>query len=243
MSETTGAATGVPLEAPRPGSVGVPVAGIEVRLAEDGELLVRGGTVTPGYYKDPQRTAELLDTEGWLHSGDLGRVDEDGYFYVVDRKKELLITSYGKNISLAAVEALLKHHALVGQAMAVGDGRPYITALLVLDYEVAPGWAQAHGIAAGAPEELAGHPAVVAELRRAVADANGHLSHPEQVKRFTILPAEWTAESEELTPLLKLKRHVILQKYAGEIAAMYAEPPSGHEPAGEGAPASLMTRQ
>jgi long-chain acyl-CoA synthetase len=203
------------------------VAGIEVRLAEDGELLVRGATVTPGYYNDPERTAELLDTEGWLHSGDLGRVDEDGYFYVVDRKKELLITSYGKNISLAAV----------------GDGRPYITALLVLDYEVAPGWAQAHGIAAGAPEELAGRPEVMAELRRAVADANGHLSHPEQVKRFTVLPAEWTAESDELTPLLKLKRRVILQKYAGEIAAMYAEPPSGHEPAEVEAPASLMTRQ
>jgi long-subunit acyl-CoA synthetase (AMP-forming) len=127
--------------------------------------------------------------------------------------------------------------------MAVGDGRPYITALLVLDYEVAPGWAQAHGIATSAPAELAAHPAVVAELRRAVADANSHLSHPEQVKRFTILPAEWTAESDELTPTLKLKRRVILQTYAPQIAAMYAEPPSGHGPAEEQVPASLITHQ
>ena len=227
MSELTGPATGNPTERIKLGSVGIAYPGVEVRLADDGEILVRGGNVMPGYYRDPARTAEVLDADGWLHSGDVGTLDDDGYFRVVDRKKELLITSGGKNISPANIEALLKHHPLIGQAFACGDGRNYITALLVLDAETLPVWARSHGIEPAPAAEMAAHPAVVAEVVRAVQEANTHLARVEQVKRVTIVPAEWTAESEELTPTLKLRRRVILRKYAAEIDGMYAAEPTG----------------
>jgi long-chain acyl-CoA synthetase len=229
MSELTGPATGNPLERIKLGTVGVALPGVEVKLGDDGEILVRGGNVMPAYYKDPERTADTLDPDGWLHSGDIATEDGEGYFRVVDRKKELIITSGGKNISPAYVEAQLKHHPLVGQAIAVGDGHNYVTALIVLDQETAPVWAKAHGIAVTSPDELCAHPLVVAEVRSAVADANAHLSQVEQVKRFIILPDEWTAESEELTPTLKLKRRVIHRKYATEIESMYALDPAGYE--------------
>jgi long-subunit acyl-CoA synthetase (AMP-forming) len=229
MSELTGPATGNPLERLKLGTVGVAYPGVEIRLDEDGELLVRGDSVMPGYYRDPQRTAEVLDADGWLRTGDVATVDDDGYFRIVDRKKELLITSSGKNISPANIEALLKHSPLIGQAIAVGDGRKFISALLVLDGEVAPAWARAHGITAETMAELAQHPAMIEAVRQGVAEANAHLSRVEQVKRFTLLPAEWTAESEELTPTLKLRRRIVTQKYAREITAMYAEPPGGIE--------------
>ena len=227
MSELTGPATGNPTERVKLGSVGIAYPGVEVKLDEDGEILVRGGNVMPGYYRDPARTTEVLDVDGWMHSGDVGTEDDDGYFRVVDRKKELLITSGGKNISPANIEALLKHHPLIGQAFACGDGRNYITALLVLDAETLPVWAKAHGIAPASTAELAAHPEVVAEVVRAVHEANTHLARVEQVKRVTILPAEWTAESEELTPTLKLRRRVILRKYAAAIDGMYAAEPTG----------------
>ena len=227
MSELTGAVTGNPTERIKLGSVGVAYPGVEVKLAEDDEILVRGGIVMSGYYRDPARTTEVLDGDGWMHTGDVGTVDDEGYFRVVDRKKELIITSGGKNISPANIEALLKHHPLIGQAFACGDGRNYITALLVLDAETLPVWARAHGIEPAPTAELAANPAVVAEVVRAVHEANTHLSRAEQVKRVTILPAEWTAESEELTPTLKLRRRVILRKYAAAIDGMYAAEPTG----------------
>ena len=229
MSELTGPATANPRDRIKIGTVGTTLPGVEAKIDEDGELLIKGGNVMPAYYKDPDRTAEVFDEEGWLRTGDVATADGDGYYRIVDRKKELIITSSGKNLSPANIEALLKHNPLIGQAFAVGDGHSYVCALMVLDSEVAPAWAKAHGIAAASTAELAGHPQVVAEVRRAVEEANGHLSRIEQVKRFTILPAEWTAESEELTPTLKLKRRVIRQKYAREIEGMYAENPTGHE--------------
>jgi long-chain acyl-CoA synthetase len=229
MSELTGPATANPRDRIKFGTVGPTIAGVEAKLDEDGELLIRGGNVMPAYYKDPDRTADTFDADGWLRSGDIATVDEDGYYRIVDRKRELIITSGGKNISPANIEALVKHHPLIGQAIAVGDGHNYVTALIVLDPEVAPVWARARGVAAGSLAELAAHPAVVAEVRRGVAEANSHLSQAESVKRFTILPTEWTAESEELTPTLKLKRRVVHAKYAGAIAAMYAAEPGGYE--------------
>ena len=229
MSELTGPATANPLGQIKLGTVGPTLPGVEAKLAEDGELLIRGGNVMPAYYRDPGRTSEVFDEEGWLRTGDVATVDADGYYRIVDRKKELLITSGGKNVSPANVEALLKRHPLVGQAIAVGDRRKFISALIVLDQEAAPVWASARGVAAGSTAELAARPEVVAEVRRAVAEANSHLSQAEQVKRFIILPAEWTAESEELTPTLKLKRRVIYEKYAREIEGMYADEPTGHE--------------
>jgi long-chain acyl-CoA synthetase len=216
--------------------VGRALPGVEVKLADDGEILVRGGNVMVGYYKEPEKTAEAVDAEGWMHTGDVATESGDGFFSIVDRKKELIITSSGKNVSPSNLESLMKHSPLVGQAIAVGDGRKYLTALLVLDQEVAPGWARAHGVEAAAAAELASHPTVVAEVERALAEANSHLSRAEQVKRFTILPGEWTAESEELTPTLKLRRRVVERKYASEIEGMYAEQPTGH-PVGEAEPA------
>jgi long-chain acyl-CoA synthetase len=229
MSELTGPATANPRNRIKLGTVGPTLPGVEARLDEDGELLVRGGNVMPAYYKDPDRTTQTLDADGWLRTGDIATVDEDGYYRIVDRKKELIITSGGKNMSPANIEALVKHHPIIGQAIAVGDGQNYVTALIVLDPEVAIAWARARGITANSLAEMSSYPEVVAEVRRGIAEANSHLSQAEGVKRFTILPSEWTAESEELTPTLKLKRRVVHAKYAAEIAAMYAADPGGYE--------------
>jgi len=230
MSELTGPATSNSPGAMKLGTVGPTLPGVEARLEEDGELLIRGGNVMAGYYKDAQKTAETVDGEGWLRTGDVAEVDEDGFYRIVDRKKELIITSSGKNISPANLEGLMKHHPLIGQAIAIGDGHSYLTALIVLDSEVAPGWARGHGITESSAAALATHPEIVAEVQRGLADVNRQVSRIEGIKRFTILPVEWTAESEELTPTLKLKRRVIHQRYAAEIAGMYDESsPSGHE--------------
>ncbi len=222
MTEDTGPATANPPDRIKMGTVGVALPGVEVKLADDGEILVRGGNISPGYYKDPEKTAETFDSEGWLHTGDIGVIDEDGYYRVVDRKKELIITAGGKNISPSNLESLLKRHPLVGQACVVGDGKRYVSALVVLDGEGAPIWARENGLQATAVAELSTDPRVTVEIQRAVDDANQHVSQVEQIKRFTILPTEWTVDSEELTPTLKLKRRVIHQKYAEEIDSLYA---------------------
>jgi long-chain acyl-CoA synthetase len=205
-----------------PGTVGPPIPGCEVKLLDDGEVCCRGGNVFQGYLKDPEKTAEVLDDEGWLHSGDIGVFDDDGYLKIVDRKKELIITAGGKNISPANIEAALKSFPLVGQACVVGDMRPYVVALVVLDPEVAPAWAKVQGIEAGTLGELARHPDVRTEVERIVAEANKHFNQVEQVKRFTLLGEEWLPDSEELTPTMKLKRRGVLTKYAEEIETLYA---------------------
>ena len=228
MSELTGPATAVPLEAHRAPSIGTALPGVEVRLGEDGEILVRGGNVMVGYYRDPVKTADTIDKDGWVHSGDIAELRPDGQYRIVDRKKELIITSAGKNISPANLEAVAKSSPIIGQAVAVGDGRNYISVLLTLDPQTAPLWAKRQGIETTSVEALADDPAVVAEIRRALTVANSHLSRVEQFKRFTILPAEWTPASEELTPTMKLKRRVIETKYRPQIEAMYANPPGGH---------------
>lgn len=221
MSELGVIATCNPPDRIKIGSIGTVVPGVEARLAPDGELQVRGGMVMRGYYKDPEKTAETIDPEGWLSTGDIATVDADGFYTIVDRKKELIITAGGKNISPANLESLLKAHPLVGQACVIGDNRSYLTALITLDGQVAPAWATAHGIASQAIADLATHPDVHAEVGRAVAAVNAHVSRVENIRKWTILPTEWTAESEELTPTLKLKRRVIVDKYVKTIAAMY----------------------
>jgi long-chain acyl-CoA synthetase len=228
MSELTGPATAVPFDDHRAPSVGLPLPGVEARLGDDGELLIRGGNVMVGYYRDPVKTAEAIDADGWVHSGDIAQLGADGHFRIVDRKKELIITSSGKNISPANLEALAKSSPIIGQAVAIGDGRNFISVLVVLDPQVAPLWGKAHGIADTSMAELAVHPATVAEVRRALTVANTHLARVEQFKRFTILPADWSPESEELTPTMKLKRRVIHAKYKDQVDAMYGDPPGGH---------------
>ena len=228
MSELTGPATTVPINDHRAPSVGVPMPGVEARLGDDGELLIRGGNVMVGYYRDPEKTAEAIDSDGWVHSGDIAQIGPDGHYRIVDRKKELIITSSGKNISPANLEAVAKSSPIIGQAVAIGDGHSFITVLVVLDPQVAPMWGKAHGIASSSMSELAEHPSTIAEVRRALTIANTHLSRIEQFKRFTILPDEWSPESEELTPTMKLKRRVIHTKYKSQVDAMYADPPGGH---------------
>ncbi|MFC7584199.1 AMP-dependent synthetase/ligase [Nonomuraea antimicrobica] len=222
MTETTGAFTGNSPARYRLGTVGTAEPGVEIRIAEDGELLTRSPLNTLGYLNRPEATAELIDADGWLHTGDIGTVDEDGFYRVVDRKKELIITAGGENISPAEIENRLTEHSLIGQALAYGDDRPHPVALLTLDAEVAPGWAQARGIAFTTLAELAEHHDVLREIDSAVRAANAKLARVQQVKRWALLGTEWTAETEELTPSLKLKRRVIHARYADLIERLYA---------------------
>jgi long-chain acyl-CoA synthetase len=222
MTETTGAFTANTPAEFKLGTVGRPYAGVEVAIADDGEILARGPLSTPGYLNRPDLTEALLDPDGWLHTGDIGTIDADGFVSVTDRKKELIITAGGENIAPAAVENALLAHPLIGQALAYGDRRPYVIALLTLDGEAAPGWARARGITAGSLAELACDPQLLAEVGAGVAAANQRLARVQQVKRWHLLPVEWTAETEELTPTLKLKRRVVHAKYADVIDTLYA---------------------
>jgi long-chain acyl-CoA synthetase len=221
MTETTGVATGNRPGKVKIGTVGPALPGVELRLADDGEVLVRGPVNSPGYYRQPEATAELIDADGWLHTGDVGELDDDRYLKIVDRKKELIITSSGKNLSPANIEGLLKEHPLIGQVLVYGDDRPYVVALIVLDHEFAPGWAARNGLGEANLAALAASEQVLAEVQLAVDAANQRLSRIEQVKRFEVLPVEWTAESEELTPTLKLRRRIIHAKYGERIDALY----------------------
>jgi long-subunit acyl-CoA synthetase (AMP-forming) len=222
MTETTGAFTTNTPEEFKLGTVGRAFPGMEIKIADDGEICTRGPLTTPGYLNRPDMTRALIDPDGWLHTGDIGKLDPDGFLAVVDRKKELIITAGGENIAPAAIENLLTAHPLIGQALAFGDRRPYVVAILTLDGEVAPAWARARGIGAGSLAELASHPEVLAEVFAAVAAANERLARVQQVKRWELLPVEWTADTEELTPTFKLKRRVVHAKYADVIDALYA---------------------
>ena len=222
MTETCGAITANGPDAFRLGTVGRATPGIEVKLAEDGEVLVRGPVITPGYHLQEEATQALIDEDGWVHTGDIGTLDDDGFFSIVDRKKELIITSAGKNIAPSNIENYLKECPIVGHAMAVGDGRPYVVAILTLDGEIAPIMAAQLGVEFTDLADLAQKPEILAIAQRAVDDANARLSRPEQVKSFELLPVEWTAESEELTPTLKLKRRVVNTKYSDVLDRLYS---------------------
>jgi long-chain acyl-CoA synthetase len=221
MTETTGAFTANTPAEFKLGTVGRPTPGMEVRIAEDGEIMARGPLTTTGYLNQPEMTEALIDADGWLGTGDIGTIDADGFVSVTDRKKELIITAGGENIAPAAVENALVAHPLVGQALAYGDRRPYVVALLTLDGQAAPAWARARGITADSLAELASDPQVLAEVAAGVAAANERLARVQQVKRWRLLPVEWTAETEELTPTLKLKRRVVHAKYADVIDSLY----------------------
>lgn len=220
MSESSGPMTFEAIRV-KAGTVGRAIPGCEVTLADDGEVICRGGNVFEGYLNAPDKTAETLDGDGWLHSGDIGMFDDEGYLKIVDRKKELIITAGGKNISPANIEAALKTIPLVGQACAIGDARPFMSALLVLDAEVAPVWAAQQGLGTTDLDELAEHPAVREEIERGVAEVNQQFNNVERVKKVAILGAEWLPDSEELTPTSKLKRRGIHAKYADVIESIY----------------------
>ncbi|MEV6301388.1 AMP-dependent synthetase/ligase [Actinoplanes sp. NPDC051861] len=223
MTETTGTCTINTPEHFRTGSVGRVNPGMELRLGEDGEILVRGPLVCAGYLRADGGIDPVTDADGWLATGDVGTLDADGFLTITDRKKELIINSSGKNISPAQIENLLRAHPLIAQAVAIGDRRPYVTALIVLDEEAAPVWARSRGVAAATVAELAADPAVTAEIGAAVEAANAKLARPEQIKTYRILGSGWTPESGELTPTLKLRRRIIQERYAGEIGELYGE--------------------
>jgi long-chain acyl-CoA synthetase len=223
MSETCGLGTINPPERIKLGTVGPPTPGIEIKLDEDGELLVKADCVMPGYRKLPEKNEEAFTEDGWLRTGDIGELDEDGYLTIVDRKKELIINAAGKNMSPANIESGLKAASpLIGQAAAVGNARPYNVALIVLDPDYAPVWAKQNGLDGKSVEQLAGEETVRDAVQAAVDQANAKLSRVEQIKKFTILPEQWEPGGDELTPTMKLKRKPIDEKYAGQIEALYA---------------------
>ncbi|WP_336083821.1 fatty acid--CoA ligase FadD11 [Nocardia sp. SSK8] len=210
----------------RLGTVGRLLAGMESRIAEDGELLVRGPLVMKGYRGEPEKTAEAVDADGWLSTGDVVTVDADGYLRVVDRKKELIINAAGKNMSPTMIEHAIKAATpLIGAMATIGDGRPYNTALIVLDAESAEPYAAQHGLSDASAAALAGNDEVIKAIAAGVAAGNATLSRVEQVKRFRILPVFWEAGGDEVTLTMKLKRKVIAEKYAAEITELYAEVP------------------
>jgi long-chain acyl-CoA synthetase len=222
-----------PLEA-RLGSVGKLLPGLESKIAADGEYLVRGPLVMKGYRGEPVKTAEAIDPDGWLHTGDILEVDDDGYLRIVDRKKELIINEAGKNMSPANIETtILGACPMVGAMLTVGDGRPYNTALLVFDADSVGHHAAALGLADASPEALAAHPEMLEKIAAGVASGNAKLSRVEQIKRFRVLPAVWEPGGDEITLTMKLKRRPIAAKYAAEIEELYAKEPGPdvHEPA------------
>jgi long-chain acyl-CoA synthetase len=223
MSETTAVLTWA--NDPKPGCVGRAATGVELKIAEDGEVLCRGGNNFVGYLGKPEQTAETIDADGWLHTGDIGVLDEDGYLKIVDRKKELIITAGGKNVSPANLEAELKMIPLVGQACAIGEQRPFMSALVVLDPDAAAAWAAAHGLTGedATVAALAENPDVVAEINEGLVEVMKGFNNAEAVKKVKVLGEEWLPDSELLTPTSKLKRRGILAKFADEIEEIYAK--------------------
>ena len=210
----------------RLGSVGKLLPGLESKIADDGEYLVRGPLVMKGYRREPGKTAEAVDAEGWLHTGDILEEDADGFLRIVDRKKELIINSAGKNMSPSNIENTVKAACpMIGVMLAIGDGRPYNTALLVFDADSVGPFAERHGIADASAEALAAHPEVLAQISAGVAEGNTKLSRVEQIKRFRVLPTLWEPGGDEITLTMKLKRRPIMAKYAAEIEDLYASEP------------------
>ena len=223
MSETCGAGSVNPRERIKIGTVGPPAPGVQIKLDDDGEVLVKSEVVMPGYRNLPEETEATFTADGWLRTGDIGEFDEDGYLRIVDRKKELIINAAGKNMSPANIEATLKSASpLIGQACCIGDRRPYNTALLVLDADFAPTWAANQGLDDTSLAALAHDERVHAAVQEAVDAANSKLARVEQIKKFLIVEGDWLPSGDELTPTMKLKRKPIAQKYAEQIDAMYA---------------------
>jgi long-chain acyl-CoA synthetase len=222
MSELSCCATINPPDRIKIGTVGTALPGVELSIADDGELLCRGPLVMRGYRNEPVKTAEAIDADGWLHTGDVATIDDEGYVRIVDRKKELIINAAGKNMSPANIESQLKSASpLIGQAVAIGDRRPYNVALIVLDPDACAAYAARAGLDDASAAVLCENEGIVAAVSAAVEEANAGLSRVEQIKTFRILPVDWLPGGDELTPTMKLKRKPISEKYAAEIEALY----------------------
>lgn len=232
MTETAAAGLANTPGKRRPGTVGQVRQGVEVRLAQDGELLLRSPGVMRGYRNDPAKTAEAIDRDGWLHTGDIATIDTEGYVRIVDRKKDVIINSSGKNMAPSHIENSMKLECpLIGSIVAIGDTRPHVTALITLDPEESAAFAAAHGLADSGPDSLARDPRVLAAVEEGVAKGNTRLARVEQVRDFTLLPVFWEANSDELTATMKVRRKAVIDKYAKEIEALYIHPRERAAPA------------
>jgi long-chain acyl-CoA synthetase len=232
LTETTAAASVNHDDALRIGTVGRPLPGVAFAVADDGEVLIRGGIVMRGYWHNPAATEEAVDADGWFHTGDLGEIDADGFVRITGRKKEILVTAGGKNVAPAVLEDRLRAHRLVSQCIVVGDQRPFIAALITLDEEALPQWLAAKGKDTGlTAAQLTEDPDVLAELDAAVADANKAVSHAEAIKKFRVLGTDFTEDNGMLTPSLKLKRAVVLKEFDAEVEALYREDSAAPHPA------------
>ncbi len=220
LTETTAAVTANTPEAHKVGTVGRPIPGTAVRIADDGELLFRGGQVFAGYWADEAATSEVLQRDGWFHTGDVGEVDDEGFVRITGRKKEILVTAGGKNVAPSALEDRLRAHPLISQCMVVGDGQPFIAALVTLDPDSVPDWAEARGKSTRLAD-LANDAELRAEVEAAIEETNKAVSKAESIRKFVILEDDWTEEGGQLTPSLKLKRSVVMRECRDDIAALY----------------------
>ena len=224
LTETSPAAAVNLVSAIRIGTVGRPLPGVSVRIADDGEILIKGEIVFQGYWNNPEATAEALDEDGWFRSGDLGNLDGDGFVSITGRKKEIIVTAGGKNVAPAMLEDRVRAHPLISHCVVVGDRRPFIGALVTIDEDAWPKWLAEHGHPTETPvADLREDPGLGAEIQSAVDDANRAVSSAESIKKFRILPRDLTEATGELTPSLKVKRDVVHQTYAAEIAAIYGD--------------------
>jgi long-chain acyl-CoA synthetase len=220
LTETTAAlAVNLPDDI-RIGTVGKPLPGVSVGVADDGELLFKGGQVMAGYWKNDEATAAAIDADGWFHTGDLGEFDADGFIKITGRKKEILVTAGGKNVAPAVLEDRIRTHALISQCMVVGDGKPFIAALITIDPETIGAWADKHG-KSGDIASLVDDKDLIAEVQTAVDDANSAVSKAEGIKKFAILPTDWTQQNGELSLKLSLRRHVVMKNYAEDVETLY----------------------
>ncbi|MFW3170742.1 AMP-dependent synthetase/ligase [Geodermatophilus sp. CPCC 206100] len=231
LTETTAAASVNHDAAFRIGTVGRPLPGVQAAIADDGEILIRGGIVMPGYWRNEQATREAIDADGWFHTGDLGDIDSDGFIRITGRKKEILVTAGGKNVAPAVLEDRLRAHRLVSQCIVVGDQRPFIAALVTLDEEALPTWLEAKGKPAGTTAaDLTDDADVLAEIEAAVAEANKAVSKAEAIKKFRVLGADFTEANGMLTPSLKLKRAVVMKEFDVEVEALYQKDAAAPHP-------------
>jgi len=223
LTETSAATTVSRPDAIEVGAVGQPFPGASVKVADDGELMLAGDQIFVGYWNNPTATAEVLEPDGWFHSGDIGEIDDRGFVRITGRKKELIVTAGGKNVAPAVLEDRLRSHALVSQCMVVGDQKPFVAAIVTLDPEALPMWLKVQGKDESlTTADLMGDAEVLAEIQGAVDEANKAVSHAEAIKKFVLVPEEWTEEGGQMTPSMKLKRGVVHKEYEAQIEEIYA---------------------
>jgi len=222
LTETSAATTVNRPSSLRVGTVGQPFPGASVKVAQDGELLLAGAQIFQGYWNNPTATAEAIEPDGWFHSGDIGEIDDRGFVRITGRKKELIVTAGGKNVAPAVIEDRIRAHWLISQCMVVGDARPFVAALVTIDVEAFPSWLKQ----AGKPEDatvasMVDDPDLIAVIQTAVDEGNKAVSSAEAVKKFRILPVDWTEEGGQMTPSMKVKRNVVMKEYEADVAALY----------------------